>query len=321
MISKAIKVKINDIEGTLKMLKEKDLLKHDLKIRKEGDYAYIPVEGDIPGFESIDVEFHEYKRIRSYRDLLDLPDELKGMLPTSYDRVGEVIIIKLQDELYPYAKEIGDAILNFHKNMKTVALDLGVKGELRVRNLRVISGDGLETVHRENGIKIAINPGEVYFSPRLSGERKRIMNKVKNGEKIIDMFCGAGPFSILIGKNRDVEIFAIDKNPKAIEYLRISMEMNRIKNVKPILGDVREVLNELPVSDRIIMDLPFYSIHFIEYALEKSRKGTNLHLYSITDDENAVLKTLENRFRIIDYGVVHGYSPRENMYFFDLEVK
>ncbi len=321
VISKAIKIDLKNFNQTLNLLKQKGILNTGLKIIKSGRFAFIPVIDIINGYEIYEINFEEYKKVKDYKDLIDIPENMKKLLPTSYDRIGEVILIKLPEELYPYAEIIGNALLKFHKNMKTVAIDLGVKGELRVRQLRVISGNGLFTIHKENGIRIAVNPADVYFSPRLSGERKRVMEKVFNGEIIIDMFCGAGPFSVLIGKSKNVDIYAIDKNPNAIEYLKMSIKLNRINNIKPLLGDVMDVMERLPFADRIIMDLPFYSFNFIDFALRRSKKGTIIHLYTITDECSSMLKSLENRFFILEHGVVHGYSPKENMYFFDLEVK
>jgi len=321
VISKAIKVDLKNFNKTLNLLKQKGILNTKLKIIKGEEFAFIPIIDTINDYEIYEMDFEAYKKVKDYKGLVNIPKDLMKLLPTSYDRIGEVIILKLPEELYPYAETIGNALLNFHKNMKTVAIDLGVKGELRVRQLKIISGNGFFTIHKENGIRIAVNPADVYFSPRLSGERKRVMDKVYNGEIIIDMFCGAGPFSILIAKNKNVDIYAIDKNPSAIEYLKMSIKLNKINNIRPILGNVMDVMEELPFADRIIMDLPFYSINFIDLALRRSKRGTIIHLYIITDDVSSILKSLENRFFVIGQGVVHGYSPKEDMYFFDLEVK
>jgi len=321
VISKAIKVDIKDLAEFLNFLKEKEILDKNLKIKKDGNIAYIPVLGEIKGFEIIETDFEQIKRFKSYKDYLSFPDEVIHNLPNSYDIVGDIIIIKLKDEFMKYAEDVGKALLKFHKNMKTVALDMGVKGELRIRELKVIFGDGLETIHMENGIKIYVNPGKSYFSPRLSSERYRVMQKVRENETIIDMFCGVGPFSLLIAKNKKVKIYAIDKNPIALEYFHRSVLLNKINDINIIQGDIKERIDELPLADRIIMDLPFYSLSFMDYALKKSRKGTILHLYVITDDENSVLSDFEGKFKIIEYGIVHGYSPKENMFYFDLEVK
>ena len=84
---------------------------------------------------------------------------------------------------------------------------------------------------------------KVYFSPRLATEREKITNQVNNGETIIDMFTGVGPFSIAIAHNKKVEIYAIDINPDAIHYLGKNIILNKIQGkIIPILGDVKDVL-------------------------------------------------------------------------------
>ena len=45
------------------------------------------------------------------------------------------------------------------------------------------------------------------------------MESVNEGEKILDMFCGIGPFPIVIAREKDVEITAVDINESAIKYL------------------------------------------------------------------------------------------------------
>jgi len=321
VISKAIKVELRYLNENLNFLKEKGILNRNLKIRKDGNIAYIPVLNEIEGMETLEMDFETIEKIKSYREFLNLSKEIIDELPKSYDIIGDIIIIKLKNDFLKYSNEIGEALLKFHKNMKTVALDLGVQGELRIRNLKVIAGDGLDTIHKENGIRIFVNPGESYFSPRLASERMRVLNKVKDGETIIDMFCGVGPFSILIGKNRNVKIYAIDKNEKAIGYLKKSIEINKINNVFPIAGDVKEKIDELPLADRIIMDLPFYSMNFLDLALKKSKKGGIIHIYVITENEDEILEQFKTKFNIMEKGIVHGYSPKENLFYFDLQVK
>ncbi|MDP8011325.1 MAG: class I SAM-dependent methyltransferase [Thermoplasmata archaeon] len=321
MISKAIKVELRYLNENLNFLKEKGILNRNLKIRKDGNIAYIPVLNEIEGIETLEMDFETIEKIKSYREFLNLSKEIIDELPKSYDIIGDIIIIKLKNDFLKYSNEIGEALLKFHKNMKTVALDLGVQGELRIRNLKVIAGDGLDTIHKENGIRIFVNPGESYFSPRLASERMRVLNKVKDGETIIDMFCGVGPFSILIGKNRNVKIYAIDKNEKAIGYLKKSIEINKINNVFPIAGDVKEKIDELPLADRIIMDLPLYSMNFLDLALKKSKKGGIIHIYVITENEDEILEQFKTKFNIMEKGIVHGYSPKENLFYFDLQVK
>ncbi len=319
----ALKVNLNEMEKMLRILKESGLLINNLRIIKNDGKAFIPVSECPEGYECEYMEFQEIKKIKSYQDLLSLPENLKRILPRSYDRIGDIIVLKLRDELYPYKREIGEALLKFHKGCKMVAIDKGVMGEFRIRDLEVIAGDGLETIHVENGVKIYVDLSKAYFSPRLGGERLRVLRKVGDNEKILDMFAGVGPFSLLLAKFRKVTVYSIDKNIYAIELLKKSMELNHLKNIVPIAGDVIDVVPKLGNFDRIIMNFPTKSLEYLDLALSSIKKNGFIHLYTlqenIEDTINGII--LKNRsIRIQEYGIVHGYSPKENIYYIDIQV-
>ena len=106
-----------------------------------------------------------------------------------------------------------------------------IKGTIRIRDLEFLAGtDDSITIHKEHGARLKLDVKEVYFSPRLATERIRVSNSVKDGEKILDMFCGIGPFPILIAKNHDVDITAVDINEAAIKYLNENIKLNKLKN-------------------------------------------------------------------------------------------
>ena len=122
-----------------------------------------------------------------------------------------------------------------------------IKGTTRVRDLEFLSGtDDSVTIHKEHGARLKLDVREVYFSPRLATERKRVMESVKDGEKILDMFCGIGPFPIVIAKNKNVDITAVDINRIAIKYLNENIKLNKLKgNIKTYCGDVRKSVKGL----------------------------------------------------------------------------
>ena len=140
-------------------------------------------------------------------------------LPTSYDVVGAIILIKLPKALFPYRKEIGKALLETHKNIRTVCLIDPVSGELRTRNVTIIAGENQTlTTHTEYGLSFDVDVETTYFSPRLASERKRVADLVKPGEIVVDMFAGVAPFSIMIARYAKPKIvYAIDKNKEAIK--------------------------------------------------------------------------------------------------------
>ena len=184
-----------------------------------------------------------------YRSFLDVPSDVRGMLPVSFDVIGDVAIIRLDRELTSWSSKIGDAMIRANPRLRTVAMDKGVKGELRVRDIEVVSGDPVtETEHIEYGLRLMVDPSKTYFNPRLAGERRRIASLVRPGERVTDMFAGVGPFSLMISKYAVPSvIFAIDLNHDAIELMKRNIELNKAKNIIPLEGDSRRLIREILV--------------------------------------------------------------------------
>ena len=271
-----------------KKLLERGLLDISLRVRRAGDLVLFPIASAVDdlGVEMSEEDFEERELAETdYKALVQIPDQLKGLLPTSFDVVGDVAMVKLPEGLAPHAEEVGRALMRTFPRLRTVALDKGVKGELRVRDLEVIAGGpGTETLHVEYGIKLLVDPAAVYFNPRLSNERRRVASLVREGELVIDMFAGVGPFAIMISSHARPEVvYAIDLNHEAVEYMKRNIELNRAERVVPIEGDAGEVLYDLPCADRIIMNLPHSAKDFFHDALSRLNLGGTIHLYHICE--------------------------------------
>ena len=243
----------------------------------------------------------------------------------SFDIVGDIAIIKYREGID--CIKIGNEILKKHKNIKNVAVDYGVEGDYRIRKIKLILGNTTETIHREFGIRIKVDISKVYFSPRLATERWRVVQDVKDGETIFDMFAGCGPFSIMIAKYRDVKIYSCDINLDAIEYLKENIKLNKVKGIFPILGDSREVIENIPRVDRIIMNLPHKSYEYLPYALKKIKRGGKINYYELLNKENNRKKDLYaladkngEKINIENMHVVHEYSPSKAIYSFIIKI-
>ncbi|MDD1769178.1 MAG: class I SAM-dependent methyltransferase family protein, partial [Methanomassiliicoccales archaeon] len=258
-------------------------LDNSLKIRREGDTVILPILAPVledlgidHPYDVAEEDFEERKPPESdYRKNVHIPDQLVKILPTSFDVVGDIAIIRLSDELISYKTVIGEALASTFPRLRSIALDRGVKGEMRVRDLEVIWGDdSIETVHIEYGLRLKVDLRKAYFNPRLASERHRVASLVRKGEIVIDMFAGVGPFSMMIAKYAEPEtVYAIDLNMDAVEYMKDNLMLNRVRRVIPIWGDAREVLPTLPRPDRIIMNLPHSAMEFLPDALQRLRSG------------------------------------------------
>lgn len=264
-----------------------------------------------------------------YRKFVDISEELREQLPTSFDVVGDIAIIRLPDDLVPFAGDVGDAMRKVMPRLRTVAMDRGVQGEYRVRSLEVVSGEpSMVTTHTEYGLRFKVDVSTVYFNPRLAGERRRVSHLVREGEVVIDMFAGVGPFSLMISKySSPREVHAIDINPDAIVLMRENIEINKVEVVNPLLGDARELMPDLPAADRIIMNLPHSAHEFLQDASLNLKPGGTIHLYAISerDEVNDLVSSWISlqRGKGIDLDLsrleeLKTYSPKMSVYSVDL---
>jgi len=303
-------------EKTIVITKRIGLLDRDLRVQREQDYLYIPLirkpqkaelkelETNLPKFEVLQREFVE--RVERPSKLVDklsdkLPPHLLASLPHAIDFVGDIAVVEVPPELEDYKAIVGKAILTTHRQLSTVlAKSSAVGGEYRVREFETIAGvDKTKTVHREHGCVFHVDLAKAYFSPRLSHEHNRVASLVEENETVLDMFSGVGPFSVLIAKKRrKVHVYAVDKNPEAIQLLKRNIIVNRVEaKITSILGEAKHVIAERlkGSSDRVIMNLPEKAIEYVDAACEAIKpQGGIIHYYEFTSAPEP-LETAETR--------------------------
>lgn len=319
-------------EPVRRKLIEKGVLRRDLQIRSDAKNVYIPVTQRIDlGYPIEKMDFKEMElQVSDYRLLVDVPEELRPLLPSSFDTVGSIAIVKMEDEVAPYAAKIGKAIMATQISIKTVCMDSGVIDQFRTRNVKVVAGEKTtETVHKEYGLTFKVDVARAFFTPRLATERQAVAKQIKPGEVVIDMFAGIGPFSIMIAKTGSPRVvYAIDMNPDAIELMKENIALNKAISVSPILGDAREVVPRLEKADHIVMNLPHDGRGFIGEAIRALKPGGVIHFYEITEedevqknlDEIADAARREGRLmKELARRRIKSYSPTMTFYGFDLQ--
>ncbi|MEW5937590.1 MAG: class I SAM-dependent methyltransferase family protein [Candidatus Thermoplasmatota archaeon] len=332
MLSRCVLVPKREGERARKYLSERGILRTDLRICHRNGYLLIPiVEGAEVPYKTTEAELEWSKRRpRDYKEFLELPEGLIPLLPRSYDVVGDVAIIRLREELKAHEAMIGEALLQAHRHLRTIAVDAGVHGDARHRSLRVVAGrQSTLTLHREHGVRLWVDPSRAYFSPRLAGERMRIARLVTEGERVIDMFAGVGPFSIIIARHSFPSgVDAIDSNPEAVELMKRNIALNKVA-VHPHLGDARKVMLELGKADRIIMNLPHTAHSYLDAALRSANPKTMVHLYQhVTKGEMStrgeqvleMCKGLGVNAEMHHFHALHPYSPRSEIVVYDISV-
>ena len=321
---KCVKVPLRQLNDTRVKLMEKGLMNMEWRIKALEDYGYIPINENIEGYEIVDVELEAMKKVvHNFSELLEgklTRDEIEN-LRTSFDTIGNIVILEIPYELIDKKNLIGNAVLKFTKRRSIYMKKSAIKGTTRVRELEFLAGiDNPVTIHKEHGVRLKLDVSKVYFSPRLATERKRVMENVCDGEYILDMFCGIGPFPIVISRNKNVDIVAVDINEEAIKYLDENIKLNKMKgNIIPYCGDVREVSGAFKLKfDRIIMNLPGLAYTFLDVAVNLIKDSGIIHYYEFSDTYESGIKKLNDacskvgkKVEIINTRKVKSTSPGE----------
>lgn len=122
---------------------------------------------------------------------------------------------------------------------------------------------------------------------------------IKPQETIVNMFAGAGCFSIIIAKKANpAKVYSIDVNPAAIQYMRENIRLNRVYDkVIPLQGDAKEIINNRLQSsaDHVLMPLPEKALEYLPCAVSALKaSGGWIHYYDFEHakkTENPVEKT------------------------------
>lgn len=206
-------------------------------------------------------------------------------LISSFDQIGDIIIVRIPDSLLSKKRLIGETLLNQVKIAKSIFYQASaVEGDFRTRSLEILAGDNkTETEYKEFGCKFTVDVENTFFSPRLSTERERIANLVQNGEIIVNMFAGVGMFSVMIAKKKKCIVYSIDINPIAAKLCEQNIKSNKlVGNIISINGNALQIIQEKlqNKSDRTLMLLPERSDEFLESAIAATKNGGIIHYYS-----------------------------------------
>jgi tRNA (guanine37-N1)-methyltransferase len=215
-----------------------------------------------------------------------LTPEETAQVYSAFDQIGDIVIIKIPDELMPKKKLIADAILANVKTAKVVFAQVSaVKGNFRVRDLELIAGeDRTITEYKEHGCRFKVDVAKTYFSPRLSTERQRIAEMVGDSETIVNMFAGVGTYSVVIAKtNKTCQVYSIDSNAAASDLDRINAKLNKVQDrITTICGDASVVIKERLAgqADRVIMPLPERAKEFVDSAVLALKEKGVVHYFA-----------------------------------------
>jgi len=257
---------------------------------------------------------------------------------SSFDIIGDIIIIKIPEELDGKKEIIAKILINKIKTVKTVFQQISsVQGEYRTRRLCFLTGINKSiTEYREHGCIFKVDVLKTYFSPRLSTERLRVSKLIRTNEIIVNMFAGIGTYSIILAKkNPDCIVYSIDSNPDATDLCIINSKLNKVQDrVIPILGNARTIIaTQLKgKATRVLMPLPEQAAEFIDSAIMALENNKGIIHYFAHIKAKSKLNALEegkvnchNNFQCYQYKIICGrvireVGPRIYQTVFDLEI-
>ena len=254
-----------------------------------------------------------------------LTDQESEELFSAFDQIGDIIVIRIPDSLLSKKKVIGETLLKEVSTAKSVLYQSSdVSGDFRTRSLELLAGeDKTETEYKEFGCRFFVDVEKAFFSPRLSTERERIADVIRDDETVINMFGGIGMFSILAAKNKKCTVYNIDINPVASQLCEKNISLNKLAGkVISLNGDAAQIVNDQlkEKGDRTLMLLPERSDEFLESAILATKNGGIIHYYShIHADkkqdapklsEEHYLKVTNVKSEILGSKIVRAVGPR-----------
>lgn len=250
----------------------------------------------------------------------------------NYDILGNIAIVKFpqhtsEDEKLKKAQEI----VNQYKSVKTVLEKTNkVSGRLRTIKTKLIFGEKtLVADYKENGCIFKMNVETCYFSPRLAGERLEIAKMIKPKDKVLIMFSGVGPFSIVVAKHsKPRKIVSIELGKECCAYAKENVLKNKVQNIVEVLqGDVKKIIPKLIEKkekfDVVLMPRPNLKETFLSDALVVSKKNTKIIYYGFSPEakkdemvNNLVLeaKKLKRKIKVQKVVEAGDIAPYEHRY-------
>lgn len=265
--------------------------------------------------------------------LKKIPIEFISKIPKKWEKIGNVLILKLSNELDDYKLEVS-AIYADILNCKSVLNDYGgIIGEYRIPKVELIFGSkDTETIHFENGIKYKLDPSKVMFSSGNMNERLRMAHISNKKEVIVDLFAGIGYFSLPIAVYcKPKKIFACEKNPISYDYLCENIVLNNVPSIiEPIKGDSNKT-SPINIADRVLLGYFRNTKDFLPTAFNclKNKTGV-IHYHDIFPDEivpknplkivREIAKRNDIETSYFKYKKVKSYAPGISHYVFDIKI-
>jgi tRNA wybutosine-synthesizing protein 2 len=252
----------------------------------------------------------------------DISPDLIDYLPEKWEKIGTILIIKLNKRLQSFKKKIGKIYAEVLQ-CKTVLQDIGgITGVYRKPNVDIIYGlKNTETTHKENGILYKLDLQDIMFSSGNMNERKRMANISNKNETVVDLFAGIGYFTLPMAVySKPKKIYSCEINPIAYKYLCQNIIINHVTSiVTPLFGDNREIAPK-NVADRVLLGFLEKSYEFISTAIASLKNCTGIiHYHDVFPNilfsqraskiVNDIAKQYQKKVTLLEYKTIKSYAP------------
>jgi tRNA (guanine37-N1)-methyltransferase len=255
----------------------------------------------------------------------------------NYDILGDIAIIKFSDETSKEEKLAkAQELMLTNRSVKTVLEKANkVSGRLRTIKTNFILGENKkETYYKESGCLFKLNVETCYFSPRLANERLEVAKLIckKKNAKVLVMFAGVAPFSIVIAKNsKPSRVVSVELGKDCNKYAKENVIKNKVSEIVEVIqGDVKKIIPKLKEKfDFVIMPRPNLKDSFLKQGLEVSKKGAKIIYYGFSPEskkEEMILelekeaKKLKRKIKITKVQEAGDIAPYEHRYRIEINV-
>ncbi|XP_015229732.1 PREDICTED: tRNA (guanine(37)-N1)-methyltransferase [Cyprinodon variegatus] len=270
-------------------------------------------------------ELQQYELKLTY-DNLKTEEVLEAVLPqgqdvtSAFSRVGHIAHMNLRDHQLPYKNLIGQVIMDKNPGVTCVVNKTNtIDSTYRNFKMEVLAGEeNMVAKVKENGVAYEFDFSRVYWNPRLSTEHQRVVQLVKRGDTVFDVFAGVGPFAIPAARS-GANVLANDLNPESYRWLQHNCKLNKVQSkVQTFNLDGRDFIRgplkqELPAllkggsAVHVVMNLPALALEFLDAfrgLLNLPPAEQNLpivHCYGFSKDDNPEADMVERASRSIGF--------------------